>query len=401
MDIKITPANLRGKIEAVSSKSYAHRLFLAAALSDNPTEIYMKNGSADLTVTLEVLKNLGLKTSVNNGVYRVTPIDRLYLPEKLSVDVRDSLATLRFLLPVINALTEQVTYDGDGKLLMRSYADLLYVLKGVGFTSEKLPFTIKGRLTAGEYRIPKQVGMQLVSGLMFALPLLERDSKIIFMESVNTINADMTAKVLSWFGVAIEKTDYGYFIKGNQSYCSPVNASVEGDYALSCVWKLAQRLGADVTIDNLNGDTLQPEKKNFDIIDQLFDGDGNLSGVDLEMLPVLSVGSVFIKRKTVIKLAGKPSDKELMKVNALILALNKLGAHVEGTGDGVVIDGDGCLTGDAMVDSFGDFRLTMALSLAGCFTKTPIKILGAQTVLKHYPSFFNELNSLGSKAQVE
>jgi 3-phosphoshikimate 1-carboxyvinyltransferase len=59
-----------------------------------------------------------------------------------------------------------------------------------------------------------QVSMQLVSGLMFALPLLNEDSKIIFMQSVNTANTDMTKEVMTLFGVQIDKTDYGYYIEG-------------------------------------------------------------------------------------------------------------------------------------------------------------------------------------------
>ena len=401
MDIKITPANLSGKIEAVSSKSYAHRLFLAAALSNERTEIYMKNGSSDLNVTLEVLKNFGVRTSFDGNVVTVAPVDFLNVPDKVSINVHDSVATLRFLLPIISAVTPQVTYDGEGKILLRPYTELLYTLKGVGFSSEKLPFTIKGSLLAGEYRIPPQVSMQFVSGLMFALPLLKQDSKIIFMQTPNTVNTDMTMQVLSIFGVSIDKTDYGYYIAGNQKYISPQKVVVEGDWALSSVWKLCQRLGGKIEIENLNPSTLQTEKANFDIIDGLFDGKNEICDVDLDLLPLLTVASVFLNRKTEIRLAKKPTSKELIKINTLILALNKLGADVVGNDLGLVVNGMGRLSGGGLVDCFGDFRLAMAIAVAGCFSDNPIKILDVQSILKHYPTFFNDINALGGKAQVE
>ena len=398
MDIKITPAKLNGTIQAVSNKTYSHRLFIASSLSENPTKIYMKNGSLDLSVTFDVLKNFGFRANKNGNEYLVTPKNSI--EEKISVDVHDSAPSLRFLLPILCALSEQVTVVGEGKLLARSHADLLYALKGVGFTSEKLPFTIKGRLNGGDYYVNEKLSMQFVSGLMLALPLLDKDSRIIFNGNVNTTNAQITALIMQDFGVEVVKEEKGYFIKGSQKYVAPQSLNVEGDYALSCVWKLCNKLGSNIKIENLNPNTLQSEKARFDTIDKLF-LEKTVNDIETDLLPCLIVGACFKKGETLLNIEKGVSNKELAKIYAFVNAINKLGGKVTVNGNAVLVRGEGELKGGQMVDSYADYRFAMALTVAGCFAKEPIKILDAQVVLKHYATFFNDVNLLGGKTQVE
>lgn len=401
MDIRITPSNLSGNIEAVSSKSYAHRLVLACALSNASSELYIKNCSADLSATIEVLKSLGAKISSSSNLYKITPINFDLLPEKITIDVHDSGATLRFMLPIISALLSQTTYACDSKLATKQFSDLLYSLKGIGFSAEKLPFTTKGRLNCGEYYIAKGINSQFVSGLMFALPLLKEDSKIIFMQKTSTLNTDITMQVLSLFGIKIDKTEQGYLVYGNQKYSAIPSTVVEGDYFLSAYWYLANKLGGDISIKNLNVNSMQIEKDFFAEIDSLFaKPNKTIKVIDLDRLPLLSVGACFVKGQTILELPQLITAKEVAKINVLVNAISKMGGGIRFTENKIIVNGNS-LVGDCIVDCFGDFKLAMAITIGGCYCKRSIKILDCQCVNKGYSGFFNDLNSLGGKANAE
>ena len=73
MDAKITPSKLSGKIEAVSSKSDAHRVLIAAALCNNATDVYLNNISEDIEATLRCIKAFGGDFEISEGKVKVFP----------------------------------------------------------------------------------------------------------------------------------------------------------------------------------------------------------------------------------------------------------------------------------------------------------------------------------------
>ena len=122
MDVTIYPKKLSGTVNAVSSKSDGHRKIIAAALSDNETEIIINNFSDDIDATLECIKNLGGDfEKTENGVL-ITPINKEN--KKVSLDFRESGSTARFLLPVTATICENGEFTGRGRLPQRPFAEI-------------------------------------------------------------------------------------------------------------------------------------------------------------------------------------------------------------------------------------------------------------------------------------
>ena len=82
-----------------------------------------------------------------------------------------------------------------------------------------MPFSVSGQLQPGDYQIDGDISSQFVTGLLFALPLLNGESQIHINGKLESKPyADMTIDVLQQFGIQVMETEYGYRIPGNQSY---------------------------------------------------------------------------------------------------------------------------------------------------------------------------------------
>ena len=127
-------------------------------------------------------------------------------------------------------------------------------------------YVLSGKLRPGSYPIPGNVSSQFITGLMFALPLLDDDSEITVespLESKPYI--DLTLHVLKTFGINIISALDGYYIPGKQKY-RPCVYTVEGDESAAAFWRVANALGSDITCKGLNPDSLQGDRVICDII---------------------------------------------------------------------------------------------------------------------------------------
>lgn len=204
MDIWITPGKLRGSLEAPPSKSHAHRLMTATALAGGKISESLCT-SEDTRATFRCLNELH-----DGGV----------------LDCGESGTTLRFLLPVAAALGINARFVGRGRLPERPMSALTDALRenGAVISADRLPAGISGQLHSGVFRVPGNISSQFISGLLFALPLLDGESEIIIegrRESVGYI--DMTLDVLRDFSVCISETSSGYKIKLRRNISSPIH----------------------------------------------------------------------------------------------------------------------------------------------------------------------------------
>ena len=187
MDIKLTPSRLEGKIRAISSKSDAHRILIAAALSDKTTVIHCNSDSDDIRATISCLNSLGAKITRNGDTITVVPISEK--GGKAELNCNESGSTLRFLLPVAAALGKEAVFTGSGRLPSRPILPLRNEMekKGIKFTPPwQFPIEISGELQSGEYILNGNVSSQFVTGLLFALPILDGDSTIKLLPPVES-----------------------------------------------------------------------------------------------------------------------------------------------------------------------------------------------------------------------
>ena len=403
MDVIISKSKLSGHINAISSKSDAHRALICAALGDKACRIQLESTSDDIETTANVLSVLGAEIQRDGFNFLVKPVWN-HLPEKCVLDCNESGSTLRFLFPVAAALVPEVTFTGKGRLPQRPMEEICSVMRLNGCETDRnlLPITTKGLLKNGTFSLPGNISSQYISGLLFALPLLKGKSEIRItsaLESSSYIN--LTLHTLRNFGVTPEKTDSGFLFSGEQRYVSPEAYQVEGDWSNSAFWFAARFFGADIAVGGLSADSLQGDKAVVQILENFLSSkDLTVSAKEIpDLIPVLAVAACHRKAKTVFSDCQRLRLKESNRILSTCAMINALGGKAEGSEDSICICGIENLTGGT-VDSVNDHRIAMAAAVASLICKQNVTIKNAQAVNKSYPAFFEDFRKLGGNLNV-
>lgn len=415
--VMINPSELKGEITIPSSKSLCHRAIICAGMSEGVSNIHNVFFSQDVEATCGAMSNLGVDVVLDRRSSKIKVKGTAELrPKKANIDCCESGSTLRFLIPIAATIGKEVTFDGIGKLVERPLQDYYRIFDEQQIHYEnvdgKLPLTIDGKLKFGEYRVKGNVSSQFISGLLFALPLLEGDSKIIVTTELESKPyVDLTIDTLKKLSVHVENHDYKEFIiKGNQKYRAS-DYSVEGDFSQAAFWLVAGTLGADVVCDGMNMNSLQGDKAVLDIIKSM-GGKVRVEGEKVkalpsktkgavidasecpDLVPVLTVLAAVSEGTTEITNAARLRFKESDRLRAITCELNKIGADIQEKEDGLIIRGKDILRGGT-VDSWNDHRIAMALAVASLKCKEPVIIKDALCVRKSYPDFWKHFRKLG------
>ncbi len=411
----ISPGKLSGDIEIPTSKSVCHRAVICAGLSTGISNIHNVVFSQDIEATCGAMRSLGVEVQEKTNFLQVKGTDKLEVKNP-NINCFESGSTLRFLIPIGAVMGKQVTFQGKGKLVERPlepYYEIFDIQK-VSYenTDGKLPLTINGKLKPGEYKIKGDISSQFISGLLFALPLLNGDSKIIITTELESKPyVDLTIEMLEKFSVHVENNDYKEFIiKGNQTYSSS-DYKVEGDFSQAAFWLTAGLLGKNMVCHGLDMNSLQGDKAILKIIENM---GGQISieedkvtamhsktrGTIIDasqcpdLVPVLTVLAALSEGTTEIINAARLRIKESDRLSAISWELNRIGADIEEKEDGLVIRGKENLTG-GVVNSWNDHRIAMALAVASIKCKEPVIIKDAFCVKKSYPNFWQDFKALG------
>ena len=402
MNVTVNGKSLGGAVRAIASKSMAHRLLICAALSEGHSQIRCETLSDDIMATARCLRALGCDITYTGGVFYVSGAER---PERATLDCAESGSTLRFLLPVVAALGITGRFELSGRLPARPLSPLYEELSanGVEISPQgESPLIMKGKLRGGIYTLRADVSSQFISGLLFALPLCEEDSRIILTgkrESASYI--EMTLSALRSFGIKITATSDGYTVPGKQKYRSFANATVEGDWSNAAFWLAAAALGAPVSVTGLDSESLQGDRRVTEAL-SVITGKGSKAMIDAEdipdLVPILSVVAAMQKKTTIIYNAKRLRLKESDRLATTSALLRAIGATVTVTEDGLRIKGDPSALRGATVDAYGDHRIAMAAAIASVVAGD-ITILGSDAVNKSYPSFFEDFRRLGGSVR--
>ncbi len=417
--IEVKNNKLRGVVKVPPSKSMAHRAIICAALGRGVSVVENIDYSDDINATIDGMISLGAiiekdndKLTIKGAFHNESNKDTVRV-----IDCNESGSTLRFLVPIALLFSGMTKFIGRGNLGKRpldTYYDI-FKEQGIKYSNldGKLNLLVKGSLSSGDYTLPGNISSQFITGLLFTLPLLEGDSKIIItteLESKGYI--DLTLSCMKDFGIVIENKDYKEFIiKGNQNYISR-NYRVEGDYSQGAFYLSANALGSEVEIVDLREDSLQGDKEAIDILERMgvrFNYGNKLSCeapkelvstlIDAsqcpDIIPVISLVAALAKGRTEIINAGRLRIKECDRLKAVATELNKLGAKIEEKEEGLVIDGVNELEGGIEVWSWKDHRIAMTLAIAATRCKKPISIKDYDCVAKSYPKFFEDYKKLG------
>ena len=416
MIARITPALLGGSIPAIASKSDAHRLLILAALSQGETRLIMEQRSEDIDATIGCLRALGAAIEILPDGVVVRGIE--HPNENPLLDCGESGSTFRFMLPVACALCEKARFTGSGRLPERPIGELMRVMQaqGVSFSAEQLPFTTAGRLAGGDFSLPGNVSSQYLTGLLLALPLIQRDSTISLTTRLESAAyVEITLHALRRFGVHVRVEDGVYAVSGGQAIQSPGTLRVDGDWSNAAFFLAAGALGNPVTVTGLSLDSPQGDKAILSAL-RKFGADvdataetvtvspAKLTGCTIDvgetpdLLPILAVLGACAAGETRLINAARLRLKESDRLASVSAMLRTLGGTVTELPDALVITG-GALAGGT-VDSCRDHRIAMSAAIAAIRSANEVSILGADAVNKSYPAFYTDYNQLGGHADV-
>lgn len=416
--VKIKPGKLKGKVNIPPSKSMSHRSIISAALSTLDSNIDNVVFSDDIHATCDAMKNIGAEIEkIGEGSLKIKGKFPLNLSEEI-IDCKESGSTLRFLIPISLLSDTKVIFTGRGKLVSRPL-DTYYKIfdeQNINYTNNNgnLPLKIEGKLNPGVFKIEGNISSQFITGLMFTLPLLDGDSKIMIINELESKGyVDLTIEMLNRFGIEIINKNYEEFtIKGNQKYINR-DYKVEGDFSQAAFWIVAGILGENIQSNDLNINSLQGDKVIMDLVKQM-GGDievtnssvetkvSNTKGITIDasgcpdIVPILTVLAALSEGETKIINAARLRIKESDRLKAISTELNKLGADVKELDDGLIINGKEKLTG-GVVDSWNDHRIAMSLAIASIKCTGDITITNSDVVKKSYPHFWEDFKSLGGK----
>ena len=409
MNVKLEKSKICGQIEIPPSKSQAHRVMIASFLAGENFDFGLSGD--DVEATRNCL--LSLKRLLDGET------------DVALLDAGESGSTLRFLLPVVCALGVNAEFVGRGRLPERPIGELLDVLKehGAKIVGDKLPLKVLSPaelcvancgLKAGEFRIDGRVSSQYVTGLLFALPLLDGDSKIVVEgELVSKNYVEMTLDVLGNFGVQIERTDFGFAVKGNQKY-APISAKLEGDWSSAAFPLALGLLTGEVEAKNIDENSKQADRAFLDIartmggnIEKTEAGfvarKSSLNSIEFnatncpDIVPIVAVLCAFANGVSKIGGVDRLKAKESDRLAAVRELLAKLGAKTEYADDTLtIVGGLNALNKKIKIDSFADHRIAMSGIVAG-LAVGGVEVEGVECIAKSYPSFVRDIETIGAK----
>ena len=407
MDVTIIPSQLRGTVTPPASKSVGHRALIAAALSGGVSRISRLTPSQDMEATLSCLTALGTGVEwtgpdqvavhgLGNSIPQRGPFPRL--------DCGESGSTLRFLIPVALAVSggEPLEFTGRGRLMERPQGPYfsLFQEKGIFYQQKDGVLTVRGTLKPGIYSLPGDVSSQFITGLLFALPLLDGNSEIVLTTPLESRGyVDLTLDVLRTFGIRVEERADAFHVPGSQHYESR-DFTVEADWSQAAFWYAANFAGGQVDIQGLNMDSKQGDKV---IALQYWKlakpGEAELDVSQCpDLVPPLAAMAAVRAGTTHLTHAARLRMKESDRLSTVAAALRAMGAQVEEGADSLTIHGRERLPGGGTVDCCNDHRIAMMAAVSAAFAQSPVTLLGAECVRKSYPEFWNHFIQLGGEA---
>lgn len=395
-----------GTVWLPPSKSYSHRALLAGALAGS-CRIDRLIWSQDTLATLNGIAALGgVFTREENAVVIGACMNGGTFSE---IDCGESGSTLRFLIPVAAALRDRTTFIGHGRLMERPLGPYEQALGAqLSFRRSDGTLTVEGRLTAGDFTIPGDVSSQFITGLLYALPLLDGDSTLSLTTPLQSRSyVDLTLDVLATFGVDIQNDGYRRFIvRGNQHY-RPVDYTVEGDFSGAAFFLVAGALGCEVECCGLNEHSKQGDRAILDFLRAagatVSHGENGglvvtadtLHGITVDvgdcpdLVPPLGALLTFCEGESRIVNAARLRIKESDRLTSVTAELKRLGANVEEYDDHLIFHGVDRLHGGDC-HAWNDHRIAMMVATAALRADGTVTVDDPSCVSKSYPRFWED-----------
>ena len=414
---EVSPCSqLTGRIAVPGSKSHTIRAVVAALLADGTSEIHAPLYSADTRSALSAARALGAKIDETVELWKITGCGKNFADNAGTVDLGNSGTTMRIITAVSALGKNKISFDGDSSLRTRIMAGELAALSELGAvctsTNGFAPLSVTGPLQGGSAKVDGTTS-QYLTALLMALVMAEKDS-VLNLDFLN--EADYVRITLDWLqrcGISVKYTDdlLHFEIPGNQRYRA-FSRVIPADFSTAAFPLGAGVIaGHEVRIANLDFDDLQGDKKVFDYVHAM---NGNISKENNEVivrksmltggtfdlnatpdaLPVMAVLGCYAQGETQLVNVPQARLKECDRIACMTRELRKMGAEIEELADGMIIRGGKALHG-AAVESYGDHRIAMALSVAALGAEGSTFIKDGECCQVTYPGFAGDFSRLG------
>ena len=421
MKLLKTKAGLTGELTVPADKSISHRSIMFGAISHGKTTVHNFLRAEDCLSTVAVFKALGV-TVHDDGTDIIVEgkgFDQLQAPNNM-LDAGNSGTTLRLVLGILAGQPFNSKIAGDASLNRRPMERVMGPLRKMGGNlqgktgGEFPPIEVQGSELSGITYEMTIASAQVKSAILFAA--LQADGLTTIIEKEKSRNH--TEEMIKQFGGEILVEDKTITVSGGQKLTGQ-EVTVPGDISSAAFYLVAATLLPESDL-RLNHVGVNPTRTG--ILDVLAEMGADIQHVALDKknqaadlliktalkgteiggeiiprlideLPIIALAATQAEGTTVIRDAQELKVKETNRIDATALELNKLGANIEATDDGMIIHGPTPLHG-GVVDSHGDHRIGMMLQIAALLTDETVELNNPEAINISYPDFFTDLSSL-------
>lgn len=415
MNLSVSKSQVHGLLDAPPSKSYTIRALMCAALSPGQSYIRRALTADDTLAAAEVLRKIGAEVRQSAYGWRISG-GKLKAPDS-ELFCRNSAATFRFMIALAALLPGTVRLVPGAGLARRPVLPLLDALSQLGVKCRMDGSTVVvegGSFAGGTVKLAGDVSSQFISALLLAAPLAQQGLNIeLTTPLASRPYLDMTVECLKKFGIRVAASpDMSDFKVAGQNYRA-TEYTVEGDWSQASYLLALGAISGEVVVTGLNAESLQGDRIILNLLQKMgarlsvrrssvMVQKSYLHGITADMsdcidlLPTLAVLAAAADGESHFSGIKNARLKESNRVEALRQELQKMGVRVREEENRLSIMG-GRLTG-AVIDSHADHRLAMAFGVLGTAVGDTT-ILGAESVEKTYPEFWQALASLGAKVE--
>lgn len=420
----IQPSILTGSIYAPASKSSMQRACAAALLTNGKTTITNPGKSNDDLAALDVIQKLGAQVSridadtiqiVSTGIY----------PANKEINCGESGLGIRMFTPIAALSKEAITINGTGSLLTRpmDFFDEILPQLGVSIQSNqgKLPLQIQGPLQPANITVDGSLSSQFLTGLLMAYGAAGAMNTTITVDNLKSKPyIDLTLQVMMHFGWVVTHENHERFhfnIAPAKQESKNLAYTVEGDWSGAAFLLVAGAIAGGIVIKGLDVFSTQADKA---VLQALIDSGCSISiqaeQIEIAPLPLkafhfnatdcpdlfppLVALAACCEGTTVIEGVERLTHKESNRALTLQEEFAKLGIAIDLQDNLMLIKG-GTGIQAAAVHSRHDHRIAMACAVAGLKANGPVEIADADAINKSYPNFYEHIQSLGAKVQIQ
>lgn len=395
MKVTITPGKASGHIFAPPSKSMAHRMLMGAGLAEGTSVVDNIELSEDIKATLGILKALGAQYTIEDHKVIMQGVEGKRLQTNQKLNSNESGSTLRFFIPLLLSGGERAEFTGAKRLFERPLGiyEEICTEQGILFEKHETGLTVEGQLKAGHFKVKGNISSQFITGLLFALPLLEGDSILEVLPPVESrAYIDMTLEALETFGIQVKQKRNTFYISGNQNYQAK-DVTVEGDYSNAAFLDAFNLIGGNVMVEGLREDTLQGDriyKAYYEILKEEHPEMDIAECPDLgPILMGMAAAGNGARFTGTRRLRIKESDRGAVMAEELA----KFGIQVDVMENEIVVHKGALTRPSEILNSHNDHRI--AMTMATLCSVTGGTIDGAESVRKSFPNYFDVIEQLG------